>query len=320
MGSISSVTTLPQYRRCGAIRACFEEALVDMHRNGMVLSCLYPFSNSFYRRFGYEPACDVVKWRLRLEGMPVPVFTGSWELCEPDNPRLADIRAVDAVRQRRYNCMVIAGEMEYLWLAENPYVTMESTYVYYDGSGIPRSYMSVKAVPGQDLTCKRFVFNDREGFLGLLGLLKRFQSRSTTHVSLILPTDVDLQGLLPEYRCGNVERTVQQCIMARVINVEAALHNAKMRGSGTLRIAVSDGFISENNAVFELRFAPGRDNEIHRTSAVPDIELNIGDFSRLLLGGCALDPEWFPGLKLNCSSEAVSQVFYRKPVFISQYF
>ena len=56
MGGIGGVATLPQYRRGGAIRRCFEAALPDMYAQGMVLSYLYPFSNAFYRRFGDELA------------------------------------------------------------------------------------------------------------------------------------------------------------------------------------------------------------------------------------------------------------------------
>ncbi len=319
MGGVGGVATLPQYRRSGAIRRCFEAALPDMYRGGMTLSYLYPFSNAFYRRFGYELACDVVNWRLRLECMPSPETGGSWKLCEPGDRRLEDIRAVDAVRQRHYNCMVIAGETEYLWLEENPCVTREHTYVYCDGRGAPRSYMSVLALPGKELTCKRFVFNDREGLLGLLALLRRFAA-DHSHAVATLPSDVDLRGLLPEYSLGAVERTVRQYGMARVINVQAALGMARMRGTGALCVAVSDAHIPENNGVFEVRFAPGVANGVRRVDAAPDVEADIGDFSRLLLGCCEPDPEWLPGLKLNCPREAAEQVFYRKPNYISQYF
>ena len=319
MGGIGGVATLPHRRMSGAIRRCFEAALPDMHRSGMVLSYLYPFSNAFYRRFGYELACDAVNWRLRLEGMPMPKLQGTWHLCEPGNNRLADIRAVSRVRQQRYNCMVIAGETEYLWLEDNPCVTKEHTYVYYDRHGEPRSYLSVPALPGKDLACSRFVFNDREGFLGLLALLKRFAA-DHSHASMLLPSDVDLRGLLPEFSLGSVERTVVQYGMARVINVEAALGMAKARGSGTLRIAVSDDQIAENNGVFEVRYEPGAANVVRRVCTAPDVEANIRDFSRLLLGCCDPDPEWLPELKVNCPGEAVAALFYRKPVFITEKF
>ena len=319
MGGIGGVASLPQYRRGGAIRACFRAALEDMYARGMALSYLYPFSNAFYRRFGYELACDAVRWRLRLEGMPAAEVPGRWKLCEPGQDLSADIRAVDAPRQRRYNCMVIAGDTEYLWTGESPFAKKEYTYVYYDGSGAPSAYMTIAPQPGRELTCKRFVFNDRQGFLGLLALLKRL-SADHSHARMALPTDVDLQGLLPEYSFGNVSREVEQQGMARVIDAARVLRLARTRGEGALRVRIADDFIPANDGAFEVAFAPGRENAVRRTDAAPDVELTVQDFTRLILGCCALDPEWLPGVKLHCPLEDAQKLFYKKPAFISQYF
>lgn len=319
MGGIGGVASLPQYRRGGAIRGCFEAALPDMYARGTVLSYLYPFSNAFYRRFGYELACDAVRWRLRLEGMPRPEVPGNWKLCEPGCDLTSDIRAVDGPRQRRYNCMVVAGDTEYLWTGENPFVKREYTYVYYDGEGRPRAYMTLQSQPSREINCKRFVFNDRQGFMGLLALLVRF-SADHSHALMELPMDADLQGLLPEYSLGNVERAVLQKGMVRVVNVERALSLARCRGEGRLRVAVSDGQIPENDGTFEVDFAPGRENAVARTEAAPDVEMTIQDFSRLLVGCAEPDPAWLPNVRLNCPPEDARRVFYKKPAFITQYF
>ena len=83
MAGIGGVASLPQYRRSGAIRACFEAMLRD--KCGYSLSYLYPFSTEFYRKFGYELGCDRVKWRLRLAGMPRPEVAGHWKLTSTDS-------------------------------------------------------------------------------------------------------------------------------------------------------------------------------------------------------------------------------------------
>lgn len=54
MGGIGGVASLPQYRRAGGIRACFQKALPILYREGYVFSYLYPFSTAYYRKFGYE--------------------------------------------------------------------------------------------------------------------------------------------------------------------------------------------------------------------------------------------------------------------------
>ena len=50
---ISSVATLPEYRRAGVMREMFKGMLPRMYERGAALSGLYPFSHAFYRKFGY---------------------------------------------------------------------------------------------------------------------------------------------------------------------------------------------------------------------------------------------------------------------------
>ena len=318
MGGIGGVASLPQYRRTGAIRGCFGAALRDMYDGGTLLSYLYPFSTAFYRRFGYELGCDWARWRLNLSGMPAPDVKGAWRLSEPGCPLTEDIRAVDALRQARYNCMVIGEDIMYRFLEDDPFAAKRYTYVYYDAQGRPRGWL--QAVPGNgELDCPRFVYSDREGFLGLLALLKRL-SADHSHATLYLPDDADLRGVLPEWSFGYVERTLQQRGMVRAINVEGLLRIARARGEGRLRVAVEDAILPENTDCFEICFAPGRVNNLRRTDAAPDITLTVQDFSRLIVGCCDLDPEWMPDVQLSCAPSEAAKLFYRKPTFISTYF
>jgi predicted acetyltransferase len=119
---------------------------------------------------------------------------------------------------------------------------------------------------------------------------------------------------------GGVERTIVQGGMARVVSVVEALKLARMKGAGTLRVAVTDGQIPENNGTFEVRFAPGAENDVRRTDAAPDVACAIQDFSRLILGCCAFDPEWLPNVTMHGDPGVARQVFYPKPNYITQRF
>ena len=81
MGGIGGVATLPQYRRRGGIRACFREALPDMYGSGYDFSYLYPFSTTYYRKFGYENCVQKYGWTVDLSLLNPPKEGGSFRLC-----------------------------------------------------------------------------------------------------------------------------------------------------------------------------------------------------------------------------------------------
>ena len=85
-GGIGAVSTLPEYRNTGAVKAIFEKLIPEAYRRGEIISTLYPFNHAFYRKFGYETAC----WRNDYEFEPGVLsgyrFDGTAELWKPEDP------------------------------------------------------------------------------------------------------------------------------------------------------------------------------------------------------------------------------------------
>ena len=109
--------------------------------------------------------------------------------------------------------------------------------------------------------------------------------------------------------------------MARVFSVRKVLELARMRDEGRLVMEISDGQIPCNNGRFAVAFAPGEANRVSMTEEEPDVSLTIQDFTRLILGRYDVeDLRWLPNVRLHCTPEKAARVFYRKPMFISQYF
>ncbi len=132
MAGIGGVSTLPQYRRRGSIRACFHKMLPELYQEDVVFSCLYPFSTEYYRKFGYEmsPQASVYEWKLSF--LPAGNVRGHCVLVDASNRMdlLADVRRIDKVWQKRYNLMVCGEEWEYRFITEaNPYQTCSYTYL-----------------------------------------------------------------------------------------------------------------------------------------------------------------------------------------------
>lgn len=324
MMGIGGVATLPQYRKCGGIRRCFEEALPDMYLQGAAFSYLYPFSTAFYRKFGYELGCERSRWKLKLAGIPKVAVEGTCQLLEPGVELKEDIRRVYEVWQNRYNLMTIDEDIEYAWVEKaDPFRDIEYTYLYRSSAGEPKGFVTYKPVMDEGdraLNCTRFFFTDVEGFHGLLSLLMTL-SADHSHILLNLPTDIELGGLLPEWSFGTAIEKRVQAGMVRVVNVEAALRMARMRGTGSLVLEISDAQIAENNGRFAVSFADGVTTEVQRTQEAADISLPIQEFSRLICGRYNLSAlPYLPQVALACNVEKAAKVFYQKPMFITRYF
>ena len=326
MTGIGGVATLPQYRRRGGIRGCFEKALQDMYEAGYEFSYLYPFSTAYYRKFGYELCCEKMQYTLKLSFLPDYKVDGSCDLVEPQNLHLDEIQNIHKSWQKRYNMMVENEDYDYLWLTKsNPVKDQIFTYIYKDHKDTPKGYLcftNQDTPEGRLLNCSRFVYTDLEGFKGLLNLARSF---SSDHIAITfsLPLDQYITALLPEWSMG--AGTCQRLLggMARVIHVEKVLKAARYRGTGTISIAVNDNYIKENNQTFHVSFEDGRATNVFCDDAPADILMNITDFSRLIIG--CLEAEKIPFLEnvvvnTDTDTDTLSKVFYKKPVMLTEYF
>ena len=325
MGGIGGVATLPQYRRMGGIRKCFEKALPDMYENGYDFSYLYPFSTNYYRKFGYE--CCVQKYHATiLLGLlnPVPV-NGTFRMAESCCPMTEAIMAVDKVWESKYNMMVQHEDDYYKWTKEvNPAVKQEFTYVYFSDEGKPLAYTTFRKVDqndGRNLVCSRFCFLNKEGYMGLMHV---FKSLATDHMyaKFTIPSEASMQYLMPEWSLGAAQWSVQPAGMVRVVNVENALKKAAYIGTGTISIAVKDPQISQNDHCFTVDFTDGKAVSVTVDQNQPDITLTIPTFSALISGvGIFTEAaSWMNGIQIHNGSAPFSQVFYRKNLMITDFF
>lgn len=70
MGGVGGVATQPEHRRHRHVAKLLEVALEHMRKRGVLVSMLYPFKYSFYRKYGWEHASD----NLRIV-LPMSVLT-----------------------------------------------------------------------------------------------------------------------------------------------------------------------------------------------------------------------------------------------------
>lgn len=325
MTGIGGVATLPQYRKCGGIRGCFEASLPYMYNEGIVFSYLYPFSTAYYRKFGYEIGCERYRYHLRLDSLKPYTVSGNSTLIEPDNYMLDDIKQIYRTWEAKYNMMIANEDFEFAWVEKsNPVKNQEFTYLYKNSVGEPMGYMTVKqnAEPdGRNLLCTRFVFTCPEGLKGLLNILIALGS-DHAFATFEVPADIDLTLIFPEWSMGAISLQKQWTGMVRVVNVEKVLTGAQYIGNGEITIEILDCQIPENNGKFNITFTDGKAVSIQKDSSLePDISMPINEFSRLIIGTCDCSTlPYLDKITIHKNTENLAKVFYKKPNLILEYF
>lgn len=326
MYGVGGVATLPQYRRKGGIRACFQKALPYLYEKGAVFSYLYPFSTSYYRKFGYELCSKRLFYTVALEYIPSFEAGGSCYMLEKSTETLAmeDIPYIYRAWQEKYNTMVLDTPYDFNFIKNaNPFKDQVFTYVYRSAKGEPLGYMTFqnkRMDEPRKIECSRFFYVNEEGLKGLLSLAKSFAS-DYRQICFNLPADSCLEHLLPEWALGAVSCQLCQEGIIRIINAQKVLQDAAYKGSGSCILKIEDAFIEENSRTFQIVFEDGRCKKAALTDRVPDAVLSISAFSALLMGGYYPDDiVQFPGVQINGNMESLKKVFYKKPVYITSYF
>ena len=326
MGGMGGAASLPQYRRHGGIRGCFEASLRDQYDKGYDFSYLYPFSTAYYRRYGYERCIQHMLVTVDLGLLRITDTEGHFCMTEAADPHTEAIKAVNQVWEQKYNMMVIHDDSFYDWTKKvAPARDLNFTYVYYSKDGSPKAYTTFhmeNQPDGRNLQCSRFFFTDAEGFMGLMQI---FKSMSSDHrfVKFTLPYGQGLEYLMPEWSMGAAYWTVNNNAgMVRVINVPSVLKKAAYHGSGEVSLEIEDKQIAENNGIFTVVFEKGKAVSVEKTEKAADMKLSMPAFSALISGAVDLQTalDFIPGTQCLTDSKAPWQVFRKKPVMIVDYF
>ena len=113
MRGIGGVSTLPSYRRWGAVWACLSAVLRETAAQRTLFSHLYPFSTAFYSRFGYGLGCVRTALTLPVDDrLPYPEVGGAAFLVEKGR-YVEDYQAVYEAFSSRYNLMVAREDVDY---------------------------------------------------------------------------------------------------------------------------------------------------------------------------------------------------------------
>jgi len=289
MGGIGQVATLAEERNKGYASALMRHALRELHRRGLCTSALFPFSFSYYRKFGYELGGNHCQFWSRPSN--IPAF-GERQHCRSANGD-GDLVLIGQLYERHSqirSCALVRSPERWAKLLNGN----GKKAVLYD-RGDARGYLvysdEIDYHGARVLRVQELVSTDPESARGLVGYLASFEGDtvewSTTAADL---SAVGLLSTVAPLREGYKPRgiaTVRPMFQFRVVDV---LNAVKARSpdwkwlEGELSLAVRDEINTENSAPVAIGCKDGTVQIMrgHRTEHCLEADIRI--FSQLFCG------------------------------------
>ncbi len=317
-GGIGAVSTLPEYRNRGAVCAIFQELLLQAHREGQVLSALYPFCHAFYRKFGYE----TVRWRDRYSLSPSVLceyrFTGKavqWKTGDP----VSGYTALYEKFASRYNLAIRRDDKRMLEDHMKGEWTRDRRFSYLlherDQPVAFLTFQDIRHDPAAILSVQDYAWDGRAGFHALLGFLARF-SADYGSIEISLPTCLGLPSVIHAPDAYAIEQTGAQDYMVRAVHAEKLLGLLERPDGCAFTVKVTDPLIPDNNGAWMIR-----KDSVFRTEGQPDLDVSVQALGQLAVGSVSLAEAMLrEDVRVYGNEETLNRVFVRKPILIADHY
>ena len=316
-GGIGAVSTLPEYREEGAIRAIFRDLLSQARKNGEILSALYPFNHAFYRKFGYETVCKQSNYTFAPEILQGYHHRGKAVMLSKEEESRECLKLYADFAQR-YNLAAVRSEkMMQEHLKGSPYQERKFTYLLMNEEK-PAAYLTVQDVSqskGVTLKVQDLAWDGPRGFESILGFLSRFTA-DYDRIELPLPSDLELYSIIRSRKTYDIEKETQPGFMVRLVNVPEALKRMRMPGEEAVIIQVEDALIPENSGTWKV--CGGR---VEATEEQPDLVVSEQALAQMVIGAVSLyEASLVPDVRIMGKEELLQRVFVRKPLYCAEHF
>ena len=217
---IGGVASLPHRRHGGAVRALFEELGKRAQAECWALGALYPFSDAYYRKFGYERHFHSL--RLTVPMRVIETFSagvsrdehGTLELYENGNLTGELLRVYNAFARQRplmphrdvTPLRAHSDEADLRWFYSRPFEKCEYCYLWRSPAGAFEGYLQYKVdrAAGQIYVAEFCPLTDA-AMRGMLAFLRGYASKAQSAVFAQLPPDSPMPAALGEYAAMRAE-------------------------------------------------------------------------------------------------------------------
>ncbi|MFY8331635.1 GNAT family N-acetyltransferase [Vagococcus carniphilus] len=259
MSGIGDVATYPEARGTGSIRLLFEAIFNDLHEKGTELSYLAPFSQTFYRKFGYENIFDYDEIRIPKETIVQikPEKTGSIKRVSWENKEAQEtIKELYRKTLGTHNGSLVRED--YWWDFVLTFNQGRRLAIAYDDQKQACGYIVYGLIGASEFMIYEMSYTNLFGLKKLMTFVSSHSGSFDEFVSTNLP-DPKIIELFTETQ--NIVRKTHSSMMARIVNFKEFIEKFNFKSSPTKEIVyleVIDSTCSWNNGIFKLSIVKGK--------------------------------------------------------------
>jgi len=217
---IGGVASLPHRRHGGAVRKLFEELECRAQAEGWALGALYPFADSYYRKFGYERRFHSLRLTVPMRvieafaaGVPRDEM-GSLELYENGNLTEELLRVYNTFARQRplmphrdeTRLRAHSDETDLRWFYSRPFEKCEYCYLWISPAGQFEGYLQYKVDRAAGTVyVNEFCPLTGAAMRGMLCFLRGYASKAESVAFAQLPPDTPVLAALGEYSAMRAE-------------------------------------------------------------------------------------------------------------------
>ena len=241
MGGVGYVASYPENRGQGDINRLMKEIMLELHDQNYAISNLAPFSETFYRRYGYENAIYEKMYQIQpaylrffkavQEGK---VVRGRWSDSSLKNAVIKLYQAKLNQDDQR-NTVVRA---EWWWDRLDTYYPGRSICVYFDKKQQPQGYMFYRIVE-RNFRVEEMYYQTPQAAKALLSIIASHSSSDLKYY-VKMPEESLLEEFFPEQEGITVK--ILPYMMTRIINIKQVLEASPLVNNKKLM------------ALFDLKF------------------------------------------------------------------
>lgn len=279
---IGGVATMPEYRRLGCVRAIFDYIFALAPERGWATSFLYPFSNDYYRQFGYERILCRRNIRVPLTTLKRFDRNTSVKLYKKDGAvAKADPVGVYNRFAQSHNVM-FRRDADTGAYSDNPFRSQDYTYVHYHENAAADGLIRLHVKSGV-IHVHELCYDTPEALGGLLGFLRMYEGQADTVSFEKIPEGSELELMLSEY--VGTEYHTETSVMGRILLPQKILEaNIYPDFRGHFRLRVDDN-LDCSRGVYDVEYENGA-AEVKKLPFDADYDLSLtqAPLARILFG------------------------------------